>query len=53
MFKMIGSEVFIPIQVARMGKSMLRGEESNQTLFRVVEERDIEIEIGTVLTKPA
>ena len=43
MFKMIGSEVFIPIQVARMGKSMLRGEESNQTLFRVVDQKPFSV----------
>ena len=39
LFKLIGSEVFVPIQVARMGKSLLSEESSNQTLFRVVDQK--------------
>ena len=42
-FKLLGSEVFVPIQVARMGKSMLNGEQSNQTLFRVVDQKPFSV----------
>ena len=43
LFKLIGSEVFVPIQVARMGKSLLSEESSNQTLFRVVDQKPFSV----------